>query len=80
MEVKNMSSSNHTGEIANGRIGKETRAEEDAHQQRGFSEDEEELVARMFRLVGKRWSLIAGRIPGRTAQEIEKYWNSKCPS
>jgi hypothetical protein len=24
-----------------------------------------------------RWSLIAGRIPGRTAEEIEKYWTSR---
>ncbi|KAK8657505.1 hypothetical protein V6N13_035736 [Hibiscus sabdariffa] len=39
-----------------------------------FSEDEETLIVRMFNLVGKRWSLIAGRIPGRTAEEIEKYW------
>ncbi|KAG2684293.1 hypothetical protein I3760_10G070300 [Carya illinoinensis] len=42
-----------------------------------FSEDEVTLIDRMFRLVGKRWSLIAGRIPGRTAEEIEKYWNSR---
>ncbi|KAF9683387.1 hypothetical protein SADUNF_Sadunf04G0008300 [Salix dunnii] len=42
-----------------------------------FSEDEVSLIARMFRLVGKRWSLIAGRIPGRTAEEIENYWTSK---
>ncbi|KAL2495395.1 MYB-like transcription factor ETC1 [Forsythia ovata] len=42
-----------------------------------FSEDEEMLMARMFRLLGPRWTLIAGRIPGRTAEEIEKYWNSK---
>ncbi|KAB2079285.1 Transcription factor CPC -like protein [Gossypium arboreum] len=42
-----------------------------------FSEDEEMLIARMFNLVGQRWSLIAGRIPGRTAEEIEKYWRSK---
>ncbi|KAA3478543.1 transcription factor CPC-like [Gossypium australe] len=42
-----------------------------------FSEDEEMLIARMFNLVGQRWSLIAGRIPGRTAEEIEKYWLSK---
>ncbi|XP_039016351.1 MYB-like transcription factor ETC3 [Hibiscus syriacus] len=41
-----------------------------------FSEDEEMLIARMFNLVGQRWSLIAGRIPGRTAEEIEKYWGS----
>ncbi|KAA8526490.1 hypothetical protein F0562_008307 [Nyssa sinensis] len=31
----------------------------------------------MYNLVGERWSLIAGRIPGRTAEEIEKYWNSR---
>ncbi|XP_022723298.1 MYB-like transcription factor ETC3 [Durio zibethinus] len=42
-----------------------------------FSEDEEMLIARMFNLVGERWSLIAGRIPGRTAEEIEKYWTSR---
>ncbi|KAM3320807.1 MYB-like transcription factor ETC3 [Capsicum chacoense] len=42
-----------------------------------FSEDEEFLVTIMFNLVGERWSLIAGRIPGRTAEEIEKYWNSR---
>ncbi|XP_065626128.1 MYB-like transcription factor ETC3 [Quercus suber] len=42
-----------------------------------FSYDEETLVIRMFNLVGERWSLIAGRIPGRTAEEIEKYWNSR---
>ncbi|KAI5656846.1 hypothetical protein M9H77_25639 [Catharanthus roseus] len=42
-----------------------------------FSEDEEELIIRMFNLVGERWSLIAGRIPGRTAEEIERYWNSR---
>ncbi|KAL8153126.1 hypothetical protein V2J09_010886 [Rumex salicifolius] len=42
-----------------------------------FSEDEEVLIARMFNLVGERWSLIAGRIPGRTAEEIQKYWTSR---
>ncbi|XWS15576.1 hypothetical protein CRYUN_Cryun34aG0012600 [Craigia yunnanensis] len=42
-----------------------------------FSEDEEMLIAKMFNLVGERWSLIAGRIPGRTAEEIEKYWTSR---
>ncbi|XAR67479.1 hypothetical protein NMG60_11002252 [Bertholletia excelsa] len=42
-----------------------------------FTEDEETLIIRMFNLVGERWSLIAGRIPGRTAEEIEKYWNSR---
>ncbi|XWS09855.1 hypothetical protein CRYUN_Cryun39dG0025300 [Craigia yunnanensis] len=42
-----------------------------------FSEDEETLIIRMFNLVGERWTLIAGRIPGRTAEEIEKYWNTR---
>ncbi|KAL0911353.1 hypothetical protein M5K25_019487 [Dendrobium thyrsiflorum] len=42
-----------------------------------FTEDEEDLIARMYKLVGERWSLIAGRIPGRTAEEIENYWKSK---
>ncbi|KAJ6419151.1 hypothetical protein OIU84_029293 [Salix udensis] len=42
-----------------------------------FSEDEETLIIRMYNLVGERWTLIAGRIPGRTAEEIEKYWTSR---
>ncbi|XP_027105043.1 transcription factor CPC-like [Coffea arabica] len=45
-----------------------------------FSEEEEDLIIRMFNLVGERWSLIAGRIPGRSAEEIEKYWNSRHPT
>ncbi|KAF5200293.1 Transcription factor cpc, partial [Thalictrum thalictroides] len=47
---------------------------------REFSEDEEDLIFRMFKLVGARWHLIAGRIPGRTAQQIENYWTSKYSS
>ncbi|CAA6671932.1 unnamed protein product [Spirodela intermedia] len=45
-----------------------------------FSEDEEDLIARMYTLIGQRWTLIAGRIPGRTAEEIEKYWTVKSSS
>ncbi|KAK3184351.1 hypothetical protein Dsin_031637 [Dipteronia sinensis] len=45
-----------------------------------FSEDEETLITRMYNLVGERWSLIAGRIPGRSAEEIEKYWTSRYSS
>nr|QGH84099.1 transcription factor CPC [Lilium regale] len=46
----------------------------------GFSIDEEDLIARMYGLLGQRWILIAGRIPGRTAEEIEKYCLSKYSS
>ncbi|XP_006644376.1 MYB-like transcription factor ETC3 isoform X1 [Oryza brachyantha] len=42
-----------------------------------FTEEEEDLVFRMHRLVGNRWELIAGRIPGRTTEEIEKFWAIK---
>ncbi|KAL9397005.1 hypothetical protein Peur_011258 [Populus x canadensis] len=39
-----------------------------------MSEQEEDLIYRMYKLVGDRWALIAGRIPGRKAEEIERYW------
>jgi len=42
-----------------------------------FTEAEEDLVSRMHRLVGNRWELIAGRIPGRTAEEVEMFWSKK---
>ncbi|KAF8104715.1 hypothetical protein N665_0170s0086 [Sinapis alba] len=42
-----------------------------------MSEEEEDLIFRMYKLVGDRWELIAGRIPGRTPEEIERYWLMK---
>nr|ANB66413.1 transcription factor MYB30 [Picea abies] len=41
-----------------------------------ISPDEEELIVRLHRLLGNRWSLIAGRLPGRTDNEIKNYWNT----
>ncbi|XP_042397091.1 transcription repressor MYB5-like [Zingiber officinale] len=41
-----------------------------------ISPDEEDLILRLHRLLGNRWSLIAGRIPGRTDNEIKNYWNT----
>nr|BAO51653.1 MYB transcription factor [Gentiana triflora] len=41
-----------------------------------FDEDEEDLFIKLHALLGNRWSLIAGRLPGRTEKEVKKYWNS----
>nr|AKP21017.1 tryptichon/caprice [Artemisia annua] len=39
-----------------------------------LSPAEEDLFYRMHKLLGNRWELIAGRIPGRTPEEIERFW------
>ncbi|XP_047323434.1 transcription factor MYB1-like [Impatiens glandulifera] len=40
-----------------------------------FADDEIDLIVRLHKLLGNRWTLIAGRIPGRTANDVKNLWN-----
>ncbi|XP_008799190.2 myb-related protein 308-like [Phoenix dactylifera] len=41
-----------------------------------FTEKEDELIIKLHGLLGNKWSLIAGQLPGRTDNEIKNYWNT----
>ncbi|KAJ1698629.1 hypothetical protein LUZ63_007141 [Rhynchospora breviuscula] len=43
----------------------------------GFSEDEDELICRLYASIGSRWSIIAAQLPGRTDNDIKNYWNTR---
>ncbi|KAM3340267.1 transcription factor MYB1-like [Capsicum galapagoense] len=48
------------------------------HIKRGdFDPDEVDLILRLHKLLGNRWSLIAGRLPGRTANDVKNFWNTR---
>ncbi|KDP31441.1 hypothetical protein JCGZ_11817 [Jatropha curcas] len=41
-----------------------------------FTLDEIDIMFRLHNLLGNRWSLIAGRLPGRTANDVKNFWNT----
>ncbi|CAL4911354.1 unnamed protein product [Urochloa decumbens] len=41
-----------------------------------FTEEEDDVIIKLHQILGNKWSLIAGRLPGRTDNEIKNYWNT----
>ncbi|KAL8044726.1 hypothetical protein ABFX02_08G064500 [Erythranthe guttata] len=41
-----------------------------------FNQDEVDLIVRLHKLLGNRWTFIAGRVPGRTANDIKNFWKT----
>ncbi|XP_058744804.1 transcription factor MYB113-like [Vicia villosa] len=41
-----------------------------------FSEDEVDMILRLHKLLGNRWSLISARLSGRTANDVKNYWHT----
>nr|APR73324.1 AaMIXTA-like3 [Artemisia annua] len=41
-----------------------------------FTPEEEQLIIQLHAILGNRWAAMAGRLPGRTDNEIKNLWNT----